>query len=115
MSDEFEERQTVVEDDHSAEANEPISSTSDLEQEKKRVAHEFYAQGNTATTQIFIGHLGSMNLDSWQKNGALSTSPASQVYSLHTRQGCQEFVERYKNSEHLAVAIVLSEIGRAHV
>lgn len=108
MSDEFEERQTVVEDDHSAEANEPISSTSDLEQEKKRVAHEFYAQGNTATTQIFIGHLGSMNLDSWQKNGALSTSPASQVYSLHTRQGCQEFVERYKNSEHLAVAIVLS-------
>ena len=108
MSDEFEEKQTVAEDDHSAEANEPISSTSDLEQEKKRAAYEFYAQGNTATTQIFIGHLGSMDLDSWQKNGTPPTPSASQAYSLHTRQGCREFVERYKNSEYLAVAIVLS-------
>lgn len=34
MSNEFEEKQTVTEDDHSTEANEPISNTSDLEQEK---------------------------------------------------------------------------------
>lgn len=108
MSSEIEEKQAVAEDDHSAETNEPINSTSDLEQEKKRAAYEFYAQGNTAATQIFIGHLGSMGFDPWQKKAAPSTPPASQVYSLHTQQGCREFVERYKNSEHLAVTIVLS-------
>lgn len=116
MSNEFEEKQTVTEDDHSAEANEPISNTSDLEQEKKRAAYEFYAQGNTATTQIFIGHLGSMDdFNSWQKKDTPSTPPAIQAYSLHTRQGCREFVERYKSSEHLAVAIVLSVFELVYV
>lgn len=108
MSNGYEENQAAVEDDRATEKNEPISSTSDLEQEKKRAAYEFYAQGNTATTQIFIGHLGSMDLDPWQKRCTPSAPPASQTYSLHTRQGCREFVERYKNSEHLTVAIVLS-------
>lgn len=108
MSEEFEEKQTVAEDDRSPEVNEPINSASDLEQEKKRTAYEFYAQGNTATTQIFIGHLGAMNLDPWQKKDASSGLLIGQTYSLHTEKGCKEFVEQYKNSEHLAVAIVLS-------
>lgn len=108
MSSEFEEKWTVAEDDCSPEINEPIDSASDLEQEKKRTAHEFYAQGNTAATQIFIGHLGTMNLDSRPKIDASSGPTASQTYSLHTRKECKEFVERHKNSEYLAVAIVLS-------
>lgn len=108
MSSEFEEKQAVAEDDNPPEVNEPISSASNLEEEKKRTAHEFYAQGNTATTQIFIGHLGAMNLDPRQKKDAPLGQPASQTYSLHTRKGCKAFVEQYKNSEYLAVAIVLS-------
>ena len=108
MSNESEEKWTVAEDDCSPEINEPIDSASDLEQEKKRTAHEFYAQGNTASTQIFIGHLGTMTLDSRQKKVAASRPTASQTYSLHTRKECKEFVEQYKNSEYLAVAIVLS-------
>lgn len=108
MSNEFEEKQGAAEDNRPAEETGPISSSSDLEQEKKREVYEFYAQGNTATTQIFIGHLGSMDLAPWQKRCTQSAPPASQTYSLHTRQGCREFVERYKNSEYLAVAIVLS-------
>lgn len=107
MSGEFEEKQAVAEDDPSPEVNDPINSTSDLEQEKQRTAHEFYAQGNTASTQIFIGHLGAMNLDS-QKKATPSGPLVGQTYSLHTRKGCREFVERYKSSEYLAVAIVLS-------
>lgn len=108
MSSEFEEKQAVTEDERTQENNEPIDSMSDLEQEKKRTAHEFYAQGNTATTQIFIGHLESMNLDLWEKKGAPSGPPASRTYSLRVREECREFVEQYKNSEHLAMAIVLS-------
>lgn len=108
MSDEFKGKQAAAEEDHFSEVNEPISSTSDLEQEKKRVAHEFYAQGNTATTQIFIGQLGSMNLDPRRTRSAPSGPPTGRTYPVHTREGCREFVEQYKNSEYLAVAIVLS-------
>lgn len=118
MSSKFEEKQTVAEDDSSQEVNEPIepiSNASDLEEEKQRTTHEFYAQGNTATTQIFIGHLGAMNLDPWQKKNATSEQTVDQTYFLHTRKGCKAFVERYKNSEHLAVAIVLSVFGLVYL
>lgn len=104
----MEEKRTAAEEDGSGETNEPIRSTSDLEQEKKRGAYSFYAQGNTAATQIFIGHLGSMDLNAWRRKSAPPAPPESRTYALHTRSGCREFVERYKNSEHLAAAIVLS-------
>lgn len=108
MSEEFQEKQTAAEDDRSPEVNEPIDSASDLEQEKNRAAHEFHAQGNTATTQIFIGHLGAMNLDPWQRKDVPSGSLVGQTYSLYIRKDCREFVEQYKNSEYLAAAIALS-------
>lgn len=108
MSSEFEEKQATAKEDRFPEVNEPISSTSDLEQEKKRTVHEVNAHGNTAGTQIIIGHIDEMNFGPRQKRDAPAEPPASQTYSLHTRKGCTEFVEQHKNSEHLAVAIVLS-------
>lgn len=108
MSIEFEGKQAIAGEDNSPQANEPINTSSDLEQEKKRASESFYAQGNMGATQIFINHLGSMNLDPQLKPDASAEPPADQTYALHTRKGCAAFVERYKNSEHLAVAIVLS-------
>ena len=108
MSAEFEDKQATAGEDNPPEANEPISTSSDLEQEKRRAAEAFYAQGNVGTTQIFVNHLGSMNLDPQLKPDAPAKPPADQTYALDIRKSCAAFVEQYKNSEHLAVAIVLS-------
>lgn len=108
MSAEFEDKQATIGVDSPPEANEPISTSSDLEQAKKRAAEAFYAQGNVGTTQIFVNHLGSMNLDPQLKPDASAKPPADQTYALDIRKDCAAFVERYQNSEHLAVAIVLS-------
>lgn len=105
---ELEEKQTDAEKSPPPEDNEPIGSAADLEQEKKRTAQEFYAQGNVGTTQIFIGHLDSMSYAPQKKQEAPAESPGDKTYSLGARKECAAFVERYKNSEHLAVAIVLS-------
>lgn len=108
MSDEFENKQAAAEENGPPEANEPIRNASDLEQEKKRTSQDFYAQGNVGATQIFINRLDSMNLDPLLKPDASVEPPAGQTYSLHIRKECAAFVERYQNSERLAVAIVLS-------
>lgn len=106
---EVEEKKDVNEEERPPEANEPIKSYSDLEQEKQRRAQELYAQGNIGYTQIFIQSMGNLNMDTLRKfTSASAQSSSKQTYKLHTRQGCAEFVEQYKNSEHLAVAIVLS-------
>ena len=108
MSAEFEDRQATAGGDSPPEVNEPISTSSDLEQAKKRAAEAFYAQGNVGTTQIFVNQLGSMNLGPQLKPDASAKPPADQTYALDNRKDCTAFVERYQNSEHLAVAIVLS-------
>lgn len=108
MSAEVEERKDISGEECLPEANEPIRNASELEQEKQRITQDFHAQGNIGTTQVFINSLGAMNWGSQQAQTATSLPSSTQTYQLHTRKGCTDFVERYKNSEHLAVAIVLS-------
>lgn len=103
MGEKDEEVKTAAPDnDPSEEANEPIRSSDDLE-EKKRTVHGLNAEGNFANTQIFIQ---SMNLTS--PPGQVSQPENGQAYSLQVTKDCAAFVERYKNSEYLAVAILLS-------
>ena len=109
MSSEVEEAKDAGGEDFLSGDNEPISNSSDLEQEKQRIAQEFHANGNIGTYQFFINSLDSMNLGAAQRSGS-APKPSNQTYQLYTRSGCSDFVERYKNSEHLAVAIVLSVI-----
>lgn len=105
---EAEEVKGTDEDNSPLEDDKPIGSSSDLEQEKQRRAQDFYAQGNIGTTQVFINSLGSMNWDSQRKQAPEARPTLNQTYQLHIRADCAKFVEQYKNSEHLAVAIVLS-------
>lgn len=108
MSSVVEERKEIDGEDCPLEDSKPISNSSDLEQEKQRIAQDFYAQGNIGTTQVFINSLGSMNWGAQQTQAAAAQPSSDQTYQLYTRKGCVGFVEQYKNSEHLAVAIVLS-------
>lgn len=102
MGDKDEEVNTAASDkDSFEEANEPIRSSDDLE-EKKRTVHGLYAEGNLANTQIFIQ---SMSLTSPL---GPSQPEEGQSYALQVTKDCVAFVERYKSSEYLAVAILLS-------
>lgn len=87
--------------------NEPIRSASDLEQEK-RTAQEFFAQGNIGSYQIFVNQLGTLNMDSRHRQSVPTEEKPDQTYQLYIPKDCAEFVEHYKNSEYLAIAIVLS-------
>lgn len=103
----LESRAAAEGEDSPPEENEPIRSASDLEQEK-RTAQEFFAQGNIGNYQVFVNHLGALNMDAQRRPAASSAVQPVQTYRLHIRKDCARFVEHYKNSEYLAMAIVLS-------
>lgn len=107
MSDEVKETSDNDEEESPLEANEPIKCSADLQQEKQRITQDYYAQGNIGATQVFINSLGSMNWGGQQMK-SITTPQSKQTYKLYTREGCAAFVEQYRNSEYLAVAIVLS-------
>lgn len=107
MSDEVKEVANTDEEESPLEANEPINCSADLQQEKQRITQDYYAHGNIGSTQVFINSLGAMNWGGQQMK-AITASPSKQTYKLYKRKSCAEFVEQYKNSEYLAVAIVLS-------
>ena len=88
-------------------ANEPISSPSELEEEK-RTTRDFYAQNNTGHIQVFIQSLESLNLGVQPKEDKSLEKLASKTYNLRNRADCADFVEHYKCSDYLAIAIILS-------
>lgn len=90
-----------------SDSNEPISSSSELEKEK-RTTRDFYAQNNTGHIQVFIQSLESLNLGVHPKEDKSLEKSPPQTYDLHCQDDCSIFVERYKNSDYLAIAIVLS-------
>lgn len=90
-----------------AEENDEINNSSDLEQ-KKRTTNEFIAEGNVAQTQIFIQNLSTLNADYKQRVEQNNSDLPEKSYDLQKSEDCAEFVEKYRNSEYLAMAIILS-------
>lgn len=88
------------------EQNESVDSQDDLEK-RKRSTNEFYAEGNTAHTQIFIQSLGNLNTG-YGKEVKTPYRKEDKKYDLRDVSECAEFVEQYKGSEYLAEAIILS-------
>lgn len=87
---------------------EEFSNADDLVQKKQR-EYEMNAQNNCATNQVFFQEADNVKI--FNITYANSVTPKlSEVksYNLSEINGCIEFVERYKDSEYLAVAIILS-------
>lgn len=107
MNHEAEETKDVEQESSPFEDADQINSSSDLEN-AKRSAQGMFVTENTGATQVFINSVGSLCVDSSQARPASSVSRNNQVYKLHTPRGCADFVEQFKHSDYLAVAIVVS-------
>lgn len=88
--------------------NAEVENSDELEQ-KKKVTNEFNAEGNTAGTQIFIQNLGAFNASNVKEAEMIKVKVSdNKKYDLKNQDDCTEFVEKFKDGEYLAVAIILS-------
>ncbi len=85
---------------------EEIDDPDELEKEKK--SSEFTVKDNMAQYQIFIQNLD--NLFAGYKQSPKETKEKQNVkkYDLRNTDDCSEFVEKYRDSEYVAVAVILS-------
>lgn len=85
-----------------------FDKSSDIEEEKRNAnQNQFSAQGNTAYTQIFVQNLGNLNANYKSSLEGFSTKESLKKYNLRNSDECSEFVEIYKKSDYLAIAIIL--------
>lgn len=90
------------------EETEEIDKSADLEKEKQiQIMNEFNAEGNMAGTQVFV-NAGCLNMSYKQSSEDINVKVSSKEYDLRDSGECSEFIEEYKNSEQLAIAIILS-------
>lgn len=90
-----------------SEEKEEVENSFDLEQEKRTI-NEYNAEGNIAQTQIFIQNLNTLNANCNKSTEEINFVNTSKRYDLRKSEECSEFVEKYKNSEYLVYAIILS-------
>ena len=96
-----------VEDTINVEEKEDVEDLSDLNR-KKQAEKEFWAENNMAQTQIFINSMdGNLNLGYKQNTEKFEIENHAKTYDLQNQDDCVKFVETYRNSEYLAVALVL--------
>ena len=76
--------------------------------EKRKV--EYMAQGNIGQNQVFIQNLYGAVSDVLQKSSPICSEDKDKEknYDLRDKNNCIEFIEKYKNSQYLAVAIILA-------
>lgn len=84
-----------------------VDNAEDLAKEKRNI-NEFNVSDNNANVQIFIQNLDHWNTNITNTNTTKSESAEIIVYNLCVLDDCTKFIEKYKYSEYLAVAIVLS-------
>lgn len=90
-----------------AEEKEDVENLSDLTR-KKQAEKEFWAENNMAQTQIFINSMdGNLNFGYKQSTEKFEPKKHVKTYDLKNQDECSEFVETYKDSEYLAVALIL--------
>ena len=89
--------------------SEEIDKSADLEKEKQmQIMNEFNAEGNMAGMQVFIQNVDYLKMPCTQEIDHTNLKVSSKTYNLRDVGECAEFVEIYKNSEYLAIAIILS-------
>ncbi len=89
--------------------DEEIDKSADLEKEKQmQIMNEYNAEGNMAGMQVFIQNVGSLKMPYKQKTDDINLKVSTKTYNLCDVGECSEFVELYKNSEYLAIAVILS-------
>lgn len=94
--------------DRQAADNEEADSSAQLEENKQKMVNEFSAQGNTAQTQIFIQNLNGAISDLFKNSVSIPSYTQEKKYDLRNKEECTAFVEKYRDSQYLAVAIILS-------
>lgn len=101
-------RKTILDMADEPEGNESgnISSSADLEREKQKT-NEFVAEGNTALYQVFIQNYNEYDKGIRQKLNAVSSDGNRKKYDLCQADKCVEFIETYRDSEYVVVAIIL--------
>lgn len=88
------------------EENENVNSSEELEKEKQKT-NEFVAEGNMAQYQIFIQNYNEYDKGIRQILNAVSADGNRKKYDLCQADKCVEFVETYRDSEYVAVAVIL--------
>lgn len=106
FADEGNEKDTISDQEETYE-NEEFDKSSDLE-DRKRVTNELNAEGNIANTQIFIQSLSKLNMNCTPSFDEKDSKESVRKYDLRNLNDCTEFVEKYRHSEYLATAIILS-------
>ncbi|MBR1702214.1 MAG: hypothetical protein IJ716_09710 [Lachnospiraceae bacterium] len=110
-SEEMEQPSNFAENNQTeAEKRETIDNPADLE-ELKRTANRFNAIGNMGYTQIFVQNLSNLSMGSdqgFKKTVSESKVKVKEEYDLCNTEKCVQFVEKYKDSEYLTIAIILS-------
>lgn len=97
-----------IEEDNINEDTENINNQSDLE-EKKRTINKLNANNNWGRYQAFVNGKCSIVYNIYEQDLEQSEPEKSlKKYDLRNSNDCAEFVEKYKYSEYLAIAIILS-------
>ncbi|MEH2957586.1 hypothetical protein [Candidatus Merdisoma sp. JLR.KK006] len=87
--------------------SEETESLEELTQQK-RSEKEFCAENNTAQTQIFINSMnGDLNWGYRKIMEEVEKQKRKKEFDLREREECAEFVERFRDSEYLALALIL--------
>lgn len=102
MADENDEK-VVRGEVEEPEDNDEVGSSAELEK-KKQITNEYNVEGNTAQKQFFVQNL-NMVYKQMPREAAADKSPKK--YDLRQPEECSEFIEKYKNSDYVAVAIIL--------
>ncbi len=95
------------EENASAEMNDPIRNSDDLEKEK-RAARDFFAENNIGGVQFFIQSMSSLNFGHSPTPAGTGEKAPNRTYRLECPEDCSAFVECYKDSQYVVTALVLS-------
>lgn len=86
---------------------EQIDNLDQLMDGKEKVTNEFDVSGNIAQTQAFIQTVKDFHLHMSDSEPIKPKLPLDKTYDLCNQEECIEFIEQFKDSEYLAVAIML--------
>ena len=98
----------TIEEDNINEETENINNQSDLE-EKKCTINKLNANNNWGHYQVFINSVDTIVYNIYKQDlKQIELGKPLKNYGLSNSNDCAQFVEKYKYSEYLAMAIILS-------
>lgn len=96
-------------EDNVNEEEENINNQSDLEEKKRTINNKLKANDNFGQYQAFANSVDTIVYNIYKQDLEESEQKKSlKKYDLSNLNDCAEFVENYKDSEYLAMAIILS-------